>query len=177
MSVAELWPGGSPVIAGLDPEPTAQPVAPPVELTVVIPTLNERDNVPLMVERLNRVLAGVAWEAIFVDDDSADGTADAVRQLARRQGNIRCLQRVGRRGLSSACIEGILASAAPYIVVMDGDLQHDESLLPEMLAKIKGEHLDIVVASRHVAEGSLGEWQQSRVRISDFATRLSRMVV
>jgi dolichol-phosphate mannosyltransferase len=177
MSVAELWPSGSPVIAGLDPGSTPHPTVPPVEFAVVIPTLNERDNVPLMVERLNGVLTGVAWEAIFVDDDSSDGTADAVREIARHQGNIRCLQRVGRRGLSSACIEGILASAAPYIAVMDGDLQHDETLLPEMLAKIKAEHLDVVVASRHVAEGSLGEWEQSRVRISDFATRLSRMVV
>jgi dolichol-phosphate mannosyltransferase len=177
MSIAELWPGQPPVIAGLDPEPAARHIATPVELTIVIPTLNERDNVPLMVERLNRALAGVAWEAIFVDDDSCDGTADAVRELARRQGNVRCLQRLGRRGLSSACIEGILASAAPYVAVMDGDLQHDEALLPEMLAKIKAERLDIVVASRHVSEGSLGEWRQARVRISDFATRLSRMVV
>ena len=177
MSVAELWSKESPVIAGLDPEPQFKQAALPVELTVVIPTLNERDNVPLMVERLNGVLAGLGWEAIFVDDDSSDGTADVVREIARCQGNIRCLQRVGRRGLASACIEGILASAAPYVVVMDGDLQHDETLLPEMLAKIKAEHLDVVVASRHVAEGSLGEWEQSRVRISDFATRLSRMVV
>jgi dolichol-phosphate mannosyltransferase len=177
MSVAELWPSGSPVIAGLDPEPQPRAVAPAVELTVVIPTLNERDNVPIMAERLGRVLAGIAWEAIFVDDDSADGTADAVRGLAREQGNIRCLQRVGRRGLSSACIEGILASSAPYIAVMDGDLQHDEALLPEMLHKLKAEQLDIVIASRHVGDGGVGEWQQSRVRISDFATRLSRIVV
>ena len=177
MSVAEQWPSGSPVIAGLDPAPSRHVENAPVELTVVIPTLNERDNVPLVVERLNRVLDGVAWEAIFVDDDSPDGTADVVRRLAREQANIRCLQRVGRRGLSSACIEGILASSAPYIAVMDGDLQHDEALLPEMLHKLKAEHLDIVVASRHVANGSLGEWRQSRIRISDVATRLSRIVV
>lgn len=175
MSVAELFPARSPVIAGLDPEPFLDLAA--VELSVVIPTLNERDNVPLMIERLNRTLAGVAWEAIFVDDDSADGTADAVRQFAQRQSNIRCLQRLGRRGLSSACIEGALASAAPYIAVIDGDLQHDETLLPEMLAKIKSERLDIVVASRHCGDGGVGEWAQSRVRISDFATRLSRVVV
>jgi dolichol-phosphate mannosyltransferase len=149
----------------------------PVELTVVVPTLNERDNVPLVVERLNRVLAGLAWEVIFVDDDSADGTADAVRELARAQGNIRCVQRIGRRGLSSACIEGMLASAAPYLAVMDGDLQHDEALLPRMLEKIKAEHLDIVVASRHVAQGGVGDWARSRVAISGFATRLSRLVV
>jgi dolichol-phosphate mannosyltransferase len=147
------------------------------ELTIVIPTLNERDNVPLVIERLNRVLADIAWEVIFVDDDSPDGTADAVRALARRQSNIRCLQRLGRRGLSSACIEGILASAAPYTAVMDGDLQHDEALLPQMLARIKAERLDIVVASRHVGQGSVGEWEHSRVVISDFATKLGRLVV
>jgi dolichol-phosphate mannosyltransferase len=147
------------------------------ELTVVIPTLNERDNVPIIVERLNQVLAGTAWEAIFVDDDSPDGTADVVRALARRQPNIRCLQRLGRRGLASACIEGILASAAPYAAVMDGDLQHDEGLLPAMLDKIKAERLDIVIASRYVGAGSVGDWQRSRIMISDFATRLGRLVV
>jgi len=171
MSIAELWPEPA------DPGSAPHAVAQPVELSVVIPTLNERDNVPLVVERLNRVLAGIAWEAIFVDDDSADGTADAVRRLGREQGNVRCLQRLGRRGLSSACIEGILASSAPYIAVMDGDLQHDEALLPEMLAKIKAERLDIVVASRHTGDGGVGEWQRSRVKISDFATRLSRLVI
>jgi dolichol-phosphate mannosyltransferase len=177
MSVAaELRPKNMPVLASLEPQAPVQAGA-PMELAVVIPTLNERDNVPLIVERLNRVLAGVAWEAIFVDDDSPDGTADAVRDVARRQGNIRCVQRLGRRGLSSACIEGMLASAAPYIAVMDGDLQHDEALLPQMLEKIKAEHLDVVVASRHVGDGSLGEMDQSRVAISDFATRLSRMVI
>ena len=124
-----------------------------VELAIVIPELNERDNVPLVVERLNRVLAGIAWEAIFVDDDSPDGTAEVVRALAAGKRNIRCLHRLGRRGLSSACIEGILATAAPYAAVMDGDLQHDETLLPAMLAKIKAERLDIVVASRHVGPG------------------------
>ncbi|HEV8678515.1 MAG TPA: glycosyltransferase family 2 protein [Stellaceae bacterium] len=147
------------------------------ELAIIIPTLNERDNVPIVVERLNRVLAGIAWEAIFVDDDSPDGTADVVRALSRRQTNIRCLQRLGRRGLASACIDGILASAAPYAAVMDGDLQHDENLLPVMLQKLKAERLDIVVASRHVGQGSLGQLQRSRVMISDIAGRLGRLVV
>src|SRR5207253_2902712 len=125
----------------------------------------------------NRVLAGISWEVIFVDDDSPDGTADVVRALARNQANIRCIQRLGRRGLSSACIEGTLASAAPYAAVMDGDLQHDENLLPVMLDKIKAERLDIVVASRHVGHGGVGEWQRSRVMISDIANRLGRLVV
>lgn len=147
------------------------------ELAVIIPTLNERDNVPILVQRLNRVLAGIAWEAIFVDDDSPDGTAEVVRALGRLQPNIRVLHRLGRRGLSSACIEGILASTAPYAAVMDGDLQHDEDLLPQMLAKIKAERLDIVVASRHIGQGGVGDWQRSRVMISDIANRLGRLVV
>jgi dolichol-phosphate mannosyltransferase len=176
MSVAEA-PVDNIAIARLEPKVTVRAAQPAAELAVVIPTLNERDNVPVVVERLNRVLAGIEWEAIFVDDDSVDGTADAVRELSRQQSNIRCVQRLGRRGLASACIEGALASSAPYVAVMDGDLQHDESLLPQMLAKIKAEHLDIVVASRYVAEGSVGEWDQSRVAISDFACKLGRLVV
>jgi dolichol-phosphate mannosyltransferase len=147
------------------------------ELAVVIPVLNECDNVALMVERLTRALADIRWEAIFVDDDSPDGTADVVRALARLQSNVRCVQRLGRRGLASACIEGILSSAAPYIAVMDGDLQHDEALLPQMLAQIKAERLDVVVASRYIEAGSVGEWQRSRVVISDVAGRLGRLVV
>jgi dolichol-phosphate mannosyltransferase len=176
MSIAELSREDPSTVAPLEAEIPVRS-AMPVELAIVVPTLNERENVPLIVERLNRVLAGIAWEAIFVDDDSPDGTADAVREMARRQGNIRCVQRLGRRGLSSACIEGMLASAAPYLAVMDGDLQHDETLLPRMLDKIKAEHLDVVVASRHIGEGGVGNWDKSRVAISDFATRLSRIVV
>ncbi|HEV2300155.1 MAG TPA: glycosyltransferase family 2 protein [Stellaceae bacterium] len=148
-----------------------------VELAVVIPTLNEAENVALLVDRLVEVLDEVRWEAIFVDDDSADGTADRVREIARSRGNVRCLQRLGRRGLASACIEGILASAAPYVAVIDGDLQHDESLIPAMLATLKERRLDVVVASRHKEGGGLGDWQRSRVRISGIASRLGRLVV
>jgi dolichol-phosphate mannosyltransferase len=176
MSAAELWPKNPAMPQPQEAEISARPIV-AAELSVVIPTLNERDNVPLIVERLNRALDGIAWEVIFVDDDSPDGTAEAVRLLAHGQSNIRCLQRIGRRGLASACIEGMLASSAPYLAVMDGDLQHDEALLPRMFAKIKAERLDVVVASRHVADGSLGNFEASRVAISNFATRLSRLVV
>src|SRR5271170_6252471 len=180
MSIAQSAPAGSPAASSAEGgagevAPAARHAAP--ELTVVIPTLNERDNVPLVVERLNRVLAGISWEVIFVDDDSPDGTADIVRALSRSQPNIRVLQRLGRRGLASACIDGILASAAPYAAVMDGDLQHDENLLPRMLAKIKAERLDIVVASRHIKEGGVGDMERSRIMISDFASKLGRLVV
>ncbi len=155
-------------------EPAAQTG---IELTVVVPTFNERDNVALLLARLHRALAGVEWEVVFVDDDSPDGTAAAVRALAQSDPRVRCLQRIGRRGLSTAVIEGMLASSAPYFAVIDADLQHDETLLPQMLATIKKEQLDVVVGSRHSEGGSLGEWDRRRVRISNVATALARLVV
>jgi dolichol-phosphate mannosyltransferase len=149
---------------------------PASELTVVVPTLNERDNIAPFLKQLEAVLAGVAWEVIFVDDDSLDGTADAVRAIARRNGRVRCLQRIGRRGLSTACIEGVLASASPYIAVMDADLQHDERLLPKMLETLKNETCELAVGSRYVEGGGVGKWSARRANLSGFATRLSRVI-
>lgn len=151
--------------------------AAPLELCVVVPTYNEVDNVNEVVTRLASCLDGIAWEVIFVDDDSPDGTADAVRNLAIRHPQVRCLHRIGRRGLASACIEGMLATAAPYIAVMDGDLQHDESLLPRMLESLKAEDIDVVVGSRYVEGGSTGSWESSRIAKSRLATRLSRLLL
>ena len=160
--------------------PMAQPghaLVPSPELTLVIPTMNERGNIAELVRRLDHVLAGLAWEVIFVDDDSADGTRDEIRRLAQSDGRLRCLHRIGRRGLSSACIEGIQASQAPYVAVMDTDLQHDETLLPKMLASLKAEPLDLVVGSRYVEGGGLGDWNKRRANISGFATKLGRLVL
>ena len=123
------------------------------ELTVVVPCRNEAENVPVMVERLDQALAGVAWEVVFVDDDSPDGTADVAKAIAERDPRVRCIRRVGRRGLASACVEGMLASAAPFVAVIDGDLQHDETLLPQMLAALRRGEADVVVGSRRVAGG------------------------
>jgi len=145
------------------------------ELTVVVPTYNERDNVEALFARLDVALAGINWEVIYIDDDSPDGTADAVRQIAQSEPRVRCLQRIGRRGLSSAVIEGMLASSAPYLAVIDADLQHDERLLPQMLSTMKADDLDVVVGSRHVAGGGTGTWNRYRAAISNFATRLARL--
>jgi dolichol-phosphate mannosyltransferase len=152
------------------------PAVPTPELTVVVPTLNERDNLEPLLSRLDTALVGLAWEAIFVDDDSPDGTAAFVRDIALRDPRVRCLQRIGRRGLATACVEGILASAAPYVAVMDADLQHDETLLPQMLLTLQREPYDIVVGSRNVAGGGVGDWDQNRVRISGLASWLSRVI-
>ena len=148
----------------------------PVELAIVIPTYNESWNVPVLLARLERVLLGTEWEAIFVDDNSPDGTAERIREIAAVNHRVRVLERIGRRGLSSACIEGMLATPAPYIAVMDADLQHDESILPRMLERIKSGHTDVVVASRNIAGGSMGEVSRSRVWLSNLGTRISRFV-
>jgi dolichol-phosphate mannosyltransferase len=146
------------------------------ELTVVIPTLNERNNVGPLVELLDTVLDTISWEVIFVDDDSPDGTADWIREISRRDRRVRCLQRIGRRGLTTACIEGALATSAPYVAIMDADMQHDEKLLPQMLAILKSEPVDLVVGSRHVAGGGIGEWNAGRAKMSAIAARLSRII-
>lgn len=145
------------------------------DLAIVLPTFNESGNVGPIVDRLEGALHDVRYEVIFVDDDSPDGTADVVRLLAERHDNVRVLQRIGRRGLASACIEGILGTAAPYVAVMDADMQHDETVLPEMLRRIRDENLDLVVGSRNIAGGSMGEFTQWRVKLSHLGRRLSLM--
>lgn len=163
--------------ASVAPRPVKAYSRPAVELTVVVPAFNERDNIELLVDRLEEALGRTSWEIVYVDDDSPDGTASTVRELSQSNPRVRCVQRIGRRGLSTAVIEGILASSAPYVAVMDADLQHDESVLPTMLETLKRDKLDVVVGSRYTGGGGIGEWNKSRAAMSKFATQLSRVVV
>jgi dolichol-phosphate mannosyltransferase len=143
------------------------------ELAVVAPTYNEAKNVRPLLEVLETALAGVDFEIIFVDDDSPDGTADVVRAISRRSPHVRIIQRINRRGLASAVVEGAMATNAPYVAVIDADLQHDERILPAMLARIKADNLDLVIGSRNVSDGSMGEFSAKRVRLSSFGRWLS----
>jgi len=147
-----------------------------LEICIVIPTLNEAANVAPLLPRLERTLRGLDWEVIFVDDDSIDGTAGLVRRISRINPRVRAMQRIGRRGLSSACVEGMLAPAAPVVAVMDGDLQHDDSILPAMLEKLRREDLDVVVGSRHVDGGSIGDFAWHRRVLSDAGKWMSTLV-
>lgn len=155
------------------------PAAPaPLRLGIVVPVFNEAANVPRLVDRLAATLGDSGWEVIFVDDDSPDGTGDAARALAQADGRVRVLQRIGRRGLSSACIEGMCATAAPIVAVIDGDLQHDETLLPRMAALLETDaSLDLVIGSRFAPGGGTGDWDRERVAKSAFATRIARRVL
>ena len=147
-----------------------------LELAIVVPTFKERANVVPVLEALDRCLQGIVYEVIFVDDDSPDGTAAVVREIARTNPRVRVLQRIGRRGLASACLEGMMATPAPYVAVMDGDLQHDEGILPAMLEKIRNEKLDLVVATRNAEGGGMGEFSRRRVWLSNLGRRLSQSV-
>ena len=144
------------------------------ELTVVVPCYNERPNVAVLVQRLHAALAGVRWQVVFVDDNSPDGTADAVRALAQGDGRVQCIRRVGRRGLASAVIEGALASSATYVGVIDGDLQHDETRLVDMLALLRAGACDVALASRYLAAGDAAGLGGGRRRLSALGIRLAQ---
>lgn len=150
----------------------------PIELTVVAPTFNEKPNIRPLARKLHDALAGVEWEVIFVDDDSPDGTADEVKALAAEDPRVRCLKRIGRRGLAGAVLEGAMASAAPYVVVIDADLQHDETILPKMLQSMRDGTTDLVIATRYLEpEGMAQGLSAARQRGSRLATWLSRLVL
>ncbi|MTI07656.1 glycosyltransferase family 2 protein [Roseibium denhamense] len=126
------------------------------ELSIVLPSFNEAENIPILIGLLDKTLTGIAWEAIVVDDNSPDGTAGVARDIALKDARVRVIRRIGRRGLSGACTEGVLSSSAPFVAVMDADLQHDETMLPKMLAELKSGAFDLVVASRKVEGGDMG---------------------
>ncbi len=129
-----------------------------------------------MVAALNHALAGLDWEVVFVDDDSPDGTAQAAREIAQTDKRVRCLRRIGRRGLSSAVIEGALSSSADYIAVIDGDLQHDETRLPLMLAALQN-GAELAVGSRHVAGGdNAGLGSPLREKLSNTGIKVAQLV-
>ncbi len=148
------------------------------ELTIVIPTLNERDNIESLVKKLSTTLDGISWEAIFVDDNSQDGTLEVLQELSQSLTQVRYIRRIGRRGLASACIEGLSASSAPYLAVMDADLQHDETLLKQMLETLKSGDAELVNGSRYITGGDIdSDWDTNRRWLSQMGTRLGQTLL
>ena len=149
----------------------------PQSVSIIIPSLNERENIPIVVERLEALLTGRKWEAVFVDDDSRDGSLEVLMSLARTKPHVRFIRRIGRRGLSSACLEGMASSVADIFAVMDCDLQHDEAILSKMLAAFEEDpSLELAVGTRYAGEGGgVGEWSKARIFISRLATSLGSL--
>jgi dolichol-phosphate mannosyltransferase len=164
---------------GADPSSSPSLLAPSTapELSVVIPTFNERDNVPRLINLLKVALAQIDWELIIVDDNSPDGTAGLAKRIAATDSRIRCMRRIGRRGLAGACLEGILASQAKFVAVMDGDLQHDESLLVPMLQLLRSNGPDLVVATRYGGGASAAALSSERAWGSRLATSLAHRLL
>lgn len=156
--------------------PAASSEAAALELTVVVPTFNERANVRKLISLVEAALGQTRWQVIFVDDDSPDGTAAEVKAVAAVDPRVQCLHRVGRRGLAGAVIEGIMASAAPFVAVMDGDLQHDETLLPAMLDALRTGGSDLAVGSRYCGgpgadASALGARREAGSRLANWLGR------
>ncbi|RVT91107.1 glycosyltransferase family 2 protein [Sphingomonas crocodyli] len=146
-------------------------------LSIIIPTFNEAANIAPLVDAVGAALGTIAWEMIVVDDDSPDHTFDVVAAVARTHPHVRCIRRVGRRGLASAVIEGALAANGDVVAVMDADFQHDETRLPLMYRAMIDQKADLVVATRYGSGGGVGDWDPTRAAISDVATRMGRILI
>ena len=149
----------------------------PLQLCVVVPTLNEAGNIEPLLERLGAALAGIEWEAIFVDDGSTDATPEKLPGIAQADRRVRVVRRFGRRGLSSAVVEGALASTAPIVAVIDADLQHDEKTLPNLYRAIAEDGSELAIGTRYAGNGSTGDWAEDRLKISRFATALASPIM
>jgi dolichol-phosphate mannosyltransferase len=170
-------PGSPDAHQGLAQHGSGERAMGPLQLSIVIPTFNERENVTKLLGKLETTLAGVTWEVVFVDDNSPDGTWDVLREFSRQDDRIRCIRRIGRRGLSGACIEGILACSAPFAAVMDADLQHDETQLVKMLAILQSGKAELVVGSRYIEGGSADAFNRQRAGASALATELAKRLL
>ena len=147
-----------------------------MELAIIIPTFNERDNIAAISEDIEDALPDVSWEVVFVVDDSSDGTGSVLHSVCRNDLRVRALRRIGRRGLASAVVEGVLSTSTPYVAVMDADMQHDERLLIPMLLALRKDQADLIIGSRYKERGGLGDLDDRRRKISEFATCLSRVI-
>ncbi|WP_263352269.1 polyprenol monophosphomannose synthase [Acidicapsa acidisoli] len=169
MSSVVIKPSYMPVDTGanLDAAELPRGNAQLAKLALVIPTLREAENICNVLRQVRSVLdpVGVPYEILVVDDDSCDGTVEAVSALAVEDPRVRLLVRKGERGLSGAILHGWQRTDAAVLGVMDADLQHPPELLPELLAAILDDR-DIVIGSRYTPGGELGQWNPARKFLS-----------
>jgi dolichol-phosphate mannosyltransferase len=141
-------------------------------LSVILPTFNEAENIPTIVKDIEKALSTWEYEIIVVDDNSPDGTWHIARELGKNHPAVRVIRRVGRRGLSSAVIEGFLAARGDIFIVADADGQHDLRLIPAIAEAVKS-GAGIALGSRYVEGGSVGQWDERRHLLSKIATSMA----
>ena len=150
-------------------DPAARPGP---KLSVVAPTYREAKNVPVLFEKLRAALAGLEWDLVVVDDDSPDGTWRIAQDIAKADGRMRCLRRVNRYGLAGAVIEGWLSSSADYVCVIDGDLQHDERIIPAMLEALRSGQGNMAIGTRVEDQAAPAGFSPWRAKLSEAATQI-----
>jgi dolichol-phosphate mannosyltransferase len=147
-----------------------------MKLSVISPTLNEAQNIPALVEQLERALGTVDYEILIVDDNSPDLTWSVAEQIARTNPRVRMLRRMENPGLGMAVIDGFTAAQGDMLACIDADLQHDPAILPRMIAELQCD-VDVVVGSRHVEGGGVGEWDRWRRFESWCATKTAQLLL
>jgi len=148
----------------------------PIELSIVVPTYMEAENIPELVERVEDALKELSFEIIIVDDNSPDGTADLAEKFNDIYGNIKVLRRPGKLGLGSAVLEGFRKAESEVLAIMDADLQHPPELLPQMYRKVQ-EGYSLVIASRYVDGGGVEGLSFLRKIISLGAVKLAHLIL
>jgi dolichol-phosphate mannosyltransferase len=145
-------------------------------VSVIVPTYRESANIPILFERIKRALDGAPWELVVVDDDSPDGTSSVAFALAAEDRRIRCLRRVNRSGLAGAVIEGWMSSSADFVAVIDGDLQHDESILPRMYEALARGSGNLAIGARIRNASGGGCLSPARQALSDLGAWFFRRI-
>lgn len=143
-----------------------------IEVSVIIPTFNERDNLPILLERITKALNGTSSEIIIVDDNSPDGTWKRAEELREQYENLRVLRRTDKRGLSSAVLDGFEMAQGDILGVIDADLSHPPEKIPELLEPIFNGEAEMTIGSRYIDEGGIEKWSFLRKLYSKTATLL-----
>jgi dolichol-phosphate mannosyltransferase len=147
----------------------------PIRVSIVLPTYNERGNIEPLLAQLLQLRFHVDLELLVVDDDSSDGTAELVRQLARREPRLRLIRRIGRSGLASAIKEGLLDATGDLALVMDSDGQHEPASVLQAITTLQEQELDLVIGSRFHADAQIHGLSGPRERGSTWANASARM--
>lgn len=146
------------------------------QLSIIVPTFNEVDNVILLYKEIQKHLNNKKYEVVFVDDNSQDGTVEKINTLIAKYDNVRLIKRINKRGLSSACIDGFSSCVSDYLAVIDADLQHDPQNLPKMLEVIEKNTNDIVIASRFIHGAKITGLSLVREKLSNVGNNLSSLI-